>query len=181
MRVRLRGRRPQSQKSQLGRDDRRTTAGGRPQVHLMRSTSYADTGDWASQKMLERPLGRVQEAACRLTASSLHLRSRHALLASRLPPAVDADAAAPALLASRLPPAVDADAAASALLALRLQPAVDADAAAPALFALWLLPAVHADVCVTTIFASRFTSVLGADRLCLVHLDLSALRSPSVV
>ena len=55
-----------------------------------------------------------------------------ALLASRLPTAVHADAAAPALLASRLPTAVDADAAAPALPAFRLPTAMDADAAAPA-------------------------------------------------
>ena len=38
----------------------------------------------------------------------LRLRPHYALLASRLPPAVDADAHAPALLALRLPPRVDA-------------------------------------------------------------------------
>jgi hypothetical protein len=96
-------------------------------------------------------------------ALCLRLRPNNALLASRLPPAVDADAHAPALLASRLFPAVDADAAAPALLALRLPPAVDADAHAPALLASRLPPAVDANAHATALFTFRLPPAVDAD------------------
>jgi hypothetical protein len=133
-------------------------------------------------------------------ALCLRLRPHLALLASRLPPAVDADAHAPALLALRLLPAVDADAHAPALLALRLLPAVDADAHAPTLLALRLPPAVDADAhaptplalrlpprvdthrCTTTTrLASRPFPIMQARGVFSLHFAVLALRLPKVV
>ena len=88
----------------------------------------------------------------------------------------------PALPASRLPPAVDADANVPALLALRLLPAVDADADAPALLASRLPPRVDAHRCPTTTrLASRPSPIMQTCGVFFLNFAFLALRLPKFV